>query len=92
MPITPLNLQTFTVDADIRSFLEQKLLAVHHMHMGVMNGISSSWPPSNELDALVSQSSGLFIFAATAVKFIEDPRAIPQEQLKVVLSVAKVIG
>jgi NACHT domain len=86
-PITSLlDLQTFTVDADIRSFLEQKLLAVRRMRTGVMSGISSSWPPSNELDALVSQSSGLFIFAATAVKFIEDPRAIPQEQLKVVLS------
>ena len=86
-PITlPLNLQNFTADADIRSFLEQRLLAVRRKRVGVMNGVSSSWPASDELDALVHQSSGLFIFAATAIKFIEDPRAIPQEQLEVVLS------
>src|SRR3984885_3524572 len=86
-PITlPLNLQNFTADADIRSFLEQRLLAVRRKRVGVMNGVSSSWPASDELDSWVHQSSGLFIFAATAVKFIEDPRAIPQEQLEVVLS------
>jgi NACHT domain len=86
-PITSsLSLQNFTADADIRLFSERRLLAIRRMRVGVMVGVSSLWPPSNELDALVNQSSGLFIFAATAVKFIEDPRAIPQEQLEVVLS------
>jgi NACHT domain len=86
-PITlPLNLQNFTADADIRSFLEQRLVAIRRKRAGVMNGVSSSWPASDELDALVNRSSGLFIFASSAVKFIEDPRAIPHEQLNVVLS------
>jgi hypothetical protein len=74
------------VDHDIRSFLERRLLAVRRKRTGVMNGVSSSWPTNDQLDALVDQSSGLFIFAATAVKFIEDRRAIPQKQLEVVLS------
>lgn len=52
-----------------------------------MYQLGEGWPTLHEVDALVHLSSGLFIFAATAVKFIQDEiYSDPQGQLACLLS------
>ena len=41
-------------------------------HIADCYGLDSSWPSEGDIQALATLSSGLFIFAATSIKFIED--------------------
>ncbi|TFY77076.1 hypothetical protein EWM64_g6937 [Hericium alpestre] len=67
---------------DIRRYLQKQLADVAHRYH-----IRSSWPSNDELTALVRQANGLFIFAATAVRFIQDLRYNdPEAQLRTLLS------
>lgn len=43
------------------------------------------WPTDKEIDVLVKRSGGYFIFAATALRFIDEEYYVPQEQLLKVL-------
>jgi hypothetical protein len=51
--------------------------------------IPSPWPSPDELQVLVHQSSGYFIYASTVIKFIDDKSSRPPQQLAVVLGTAK---
>ena len=52
-----------------------------------MYGLDASWPSVNDIQALVHLSSGLFIFAATAARFIQDRHySNPKGQLAQLLS------
>ncbi|KAJ7835992.1 hypothetical protein B0H13DRAFT_192383 [Mycena leptocephala] len=43
------------------------------------------WPPTDALDHLVRKSSGVFIYAATVIRFVEEPYSHPTDQLESVL-------
>jgi hypothetical protein len=55
------------VETDIQKFLNTSLRATKEMYQ-----LGEGWPAIQDVDALVHLSSGLFIFAATAAKFIQD--------------------
>ncbi|KAF5345079.1 hypothetical protein D9756_011172 [Leucocoprinus leucothites] len=49
-------------------------------------GLSDSWPPEEVLSLLVEHAAGLFVFAATIMRFISDDNSFgPQDQLRIVL-------
>ncbi|KAF5345099.1 hypothetical protein D9756_011171 [Leucocoprinus leucothites] len=49
-------------------------------------GLSDSWPHEEVLSLLVRRAAGLFIFAATIVRFVSDDNSFgPQDQLRIVL-------
>ncbi|KZP14461.1 WD40 repeat-like protein [Athelia psychrophila] len=56
-----------TVEADIKTCIVAQLEIVRREY-----GIDQSWPFNVEVDSLSALSCGLFIFAATAIKFIQD--------------------
>ncbi|KAJ7610229.1 quinon protein alcohol dehydrogenase-like superfamily [Roridomyces roridus] len=62
------------VRRDIEHYLEIKLSQM-------ARGQSGDWPSAEEVRALANLSSGLFIFASTAVKFIDLPDFDPKTQL-----------
>ncbi|TFY80089.1 hypothetical protein EWM64_g3920 [Hericium alpestre] len=67
---------------DITQYLQKQLTDVAHRYH-----IRSSWPSDDELAALVRQANGLFIFAATAIRPIQDLRYNdPEAQLRTLLS------
>ncbi|KAJ7327978.1 WD40-repeat-containing domain protein, partial [Mycena albidolilacea] len=66
------------VQHDIRQYLLAKLQET------ALDNELHGWPVSEDLDLLVEQSAGLFIYASTAVKFIQDPEFLPQERLKII--------
>jgi len=61
------EVQLGVVQKDIKSYLTAKLAPIRKLY-----GLRDSWPSTADIDTLSCLSSGLFIFAATSVKFIGD--------------------
>ena len=72
------------VDDDIRLYLTQKLTEISKRRSDL--DLSDPWPHDNEIKALTKKSSGLFIFAATLVRFVASEHHQPNERLQLVLS------
>jgi hypothetical protein len=65
------------VQGDITSFLSSRLAVTRDAY-----DIQCEWPATEDVRELARLSHGLFIFAATSIKFIEDPNySDPQGQL-----------
>jgi hypothetical protein len=70
------------VQDDITSYLSSKLASTRDAY-----NIQSEWPSTEDVRELARLSHGLFIFAATSVKFIEDRNySHPRRQLAYLLS------
>jgi hypothetical protein len=74
-----------TIRHDIRAYFEYELGQVQQQR-----SLSSNWPRSDQIDALVEQAIPLFIFAATACRYIGDRRGNPKKRLDIVLEYGKV--
>ncbi|KAL9596441.1 MAG: hypothetical protein Q9219_005791 [cf. Caloplaca sp. 3 TL-2023] len=72
------------VDADIRAYLEHEMEEVRHEFR-----ISADWPKQEDLSTLCQKAGGLFIFAATACRYVGgSSHANPQKRLKEICSSA----
>jgi len=69
-----------TIQHDIRVYLEHELARVREER-----SLSSSWPRRDQVEALVEQAVPLFIFAATACRYIGDRRDNPRKRLEIIL-------
>lgn len=56
---------TNEINADIRLFLKNRLAEISY-------DLTQPWPSKEDLEELVERAQGLFIFASTAVMFLED--------------------
>lgn len=54
-----------------------------------MSSLPLPWPPKDVISFLVEKSSGQFIFAATVIRFLDEDRKFPPDQLKLVLDICK---
>jgi hypothetical protein len=65
------------VQNDIKHYLTLNLVRVRHSY-----GLQDVWPGAGDIHLLAQRSSGLFIFAATSVRYIEDQNYCnPRKQL-----------
>ncbi|KAI4117552.1 MAG: hypothetical protein LQ338_007532 [Usnochroma carphineum] len=72
------NVPRPVVDGDIKIFLSHKLKITQYEFC-----LPNDWPADEDLDILARKAGGLFIFAATACRYIgESPQAKPPERLK----------
>jgi len=78
------NIPLDTVNADISTFFRQKLSPLKAKH-----GLGTPWPDEQIIAQLVERAAGLFIYAATTLRFIEDGIDGPEEPLSLVLSATK---
>ncbi|KAH0533919.1 hypothetical protein FGG08_007466, partial [Glutinoglossum americanum] len=69
-----------TIEHDIRLFLEHELREIQEQR-----SLPPNWPRRDQIQALVELASPLFIFAATACRYIADRRDNPRKHLEVVL-------
>ena len=72
------------VDKDIRLYLTQRLTDIAKGRSDVE--LPNLWPNDNDIVALTTKSSGLFIFASTMVRFIESDYHEPDKRLQLILS------
>jgi len=78
------NIPLDIVSADISTFFRQKLSPLKAKH-----GLGTPWPDELVIAQLVERAAGLFIYAATTLRFIQDGIDDPEEQLSLVLSATK---
>ncbi|KAJ7811468.1 hypothetical protein B0H14DRAFT_1470879 [Mycena olivaceomarginata] len=69
---------------DIRTYLRDEFSRIHREH-STMQNIPTPWPSSQILDILVRKSSGYFIYASTAIRFIGDEYFSPDKQLDIII-------
>jgi hypothetical protein len=74
------NIPSSTIDHDILIFLEHNLRLTR-----VAFCLSSVWPSEEDIIALKTAAGGLFIWAATACRFIHAGRALAADCLSIVL-------
>ena len=68
---------------DIRTFLSASFTEIHNSarHQSTMWDVEKPWPSNRVLDDLVEKASGQFIYPATVLKFVDDPKGRPNELL-----------
>ncbi|KAJ7480978.1 hypothetical protein FB451DRAFT_155281 [Mycena latifolia] len=72
------GLDTPSSTRDVELFLRHELSRIQHN-----SSLSPLWPGEKEIQTLVALSGGLFIWAATAIRFMDDYS--PDNQLKILL-------
>ena len=77
------EIEISSVDDDIRLYFRQKLSAVAKQS-GDFDPFNP-WPHDDDVATLTKNSSGLFIFASTLVRFIESEHRGPGENLQLVI-------
>jgi hypothetical protein len=75
------NISPSIVDHDIRLFLEDTLQSI-----GRERCLRAGWPGTEIIVQLVRGASGLFIWAATACRFIRDGKRFAAKRLETILS------
>jgi len=75
-----------TVTVDIEHYLAVRLAELGKITSTLLRiAPEGLWPHPRDVKALAEKASGLFIFAATVVKFIGDERCIPEDQMRIML-------
>ncbi|KAJ7289454.1 hypothetical protein C8J57DRAFT_1459451 [Mycena rebaudengoi] len=70
---------------DIRTYLCDEFARIHREHSVSGMILKEPWPPQDALDYLVEQSSGIFIYAKTVIRFVDDEYLHPNDRLESVL-------
>ena len=73
-----------SVNKDIQLYLTERLTTIAKQRSDL--DLPNPWPHDGEIEALTEKSSGLFIFAATMVRFIESGNHDPDQRLQLILS------
>jgi hypothetical protein len=68
------------VDSDIRLFFKSSFSELADRRRGLDN-----WPTKEQLDRLCKRAAGLFVYAATTVKFIDNNKWGPRTQMDLLL-------
>jgi hypothetical protein len=74
------NISPSIIEHDISIFLKSELEAIRREH-----SLSSDWPGEHVVELFVQSAGGLFIYAATACRFLRDPKWLPEDRLLLVL-------
>ncbi|KAJ7825244.1 hypothetical protein B0H13DRAFT_1658055 [Mycena leptocephala] len=69
---------------DVRTYLCDEFSRIHREH-STMKNIPTPWPAPQILEIFVRKSSGYFIYASTAIRFIDDEYFSPCEQLDIII-------
>lgn len=86
------DIEASVVENDIRLYLESELAEIpKRLGIATSTNWPPSWPSEEDMNALVKKSGKLFVYAATAVRFIANGRICnPRKQLEVILGSRKV--
>jgi hypothetical protein len=80
-----LALRDFNARDDVREFLRSYLSQIREAKEDLMRDVPRPWPSQRDLEVLVNQSEGLFIYVSTLVKFVADRNGLPQQKLQVAM-------
>ncbi|KAJ2932463.1 hypothetical protein H1R20_g4627, partial [Candolleomyces eurysporus] len=75
----------YDASGDIRRSLSRRLRELGR-RSGDPRAQSPSWPSEEDIETLVVNASGQFIYAATAIKFVSERRSSPVDRLRAVIT------
>ncbi|KAF9539090.1 hypothetical protein CPC08DRAFT_731161 [Agrocybe pediades] len=75
----------YDADEDIRLYLKDKFKEIKEGHV-FKHTLPATWPADETIDDLVEKSSGQFIYASTAIRYIESPKHRPHQRLEAVFN------
>jgi hypothetical protein len=75
----------YDASGDIRRVLWRRLRDIGR-RSGDPRAQSTSWPSEEDIETLVANASGQFIYAATVIKFLSERRSSPVDRLRAVLT------
>ncbi|RXW16605.1 hypothetical protein EST38_g9255 [Candolleomyces aberdarensis] len=75
----------YDASGDIRRSLSRRLRDIGR-RSGDPRAQSPSWPSEEDIETLVVNASGQFIYAATVIKFVSERRSSPVDRLRAVLT------
>lgn len=75
---------SYQADNDIKAFLSHGFAKIYEKHH-TMQSVPEPWPTQDDVNILVTRSSGQFIYAATVLKFVDDESYQPDSRLDIVL-------
>ncbi|KIM43453.1 hypothetical protein M413DRAFT_25818 [Hebeloma cylindrosporum] len=78
---------TYHPDADIRLFLKSRFQDVIRKHPKLQR-LQPSWPSDVDIELLVQKSSGQFIYASTAMKYLDVFTHWPPDRLDVIFGLS----
>ncbi|KAJ7473209.1 hypothetical protein FB451DRAFT_290133 [Mycena latifolia] len=70
----------------IRIYFRDEFSRIYTEYMARGIDLGPGWPAPKEVDHLVNKSSGIFIYATTVIRFIDDEYSHPADRLASVLS------
>ncbi|KAF9471295.1 hypothetical protein BDN70DRAFT_845450, partial [Pholiota conissans] len=79
----------YRTNLDIRFYIVSKFNKIRDEHLQLGSKLPTPWPADHDVDYIVEKASGQFIFAATAMKFIDDPRSDPVERFSIILGLSR---
>ena len=82
---------SYKPDADIKEFLVSQFREIKENHQ-LAAYIPESWPSPEIVDRLVRKSSGQFIYASTAMKYLASAKHQPTKQLDVIMGLIPVVS
>ena len=83
---------SYDPDRDIAAFLRSSFSDIHrrrHTRFPSMLSLPLPWPSDDVISFLVKKSSGQFIFAGTVIRFVDEDRKFPPDQLRNVLDLCE---
>jgi hypothetical protein len=70
----------------IRKYLQDHFARIHAENRSRGVDLGAGWPTPEKIDHLVKNSSGIFIYATTVIRFVEDEYFHPIDRLEAVLA------
>ncbi|KAJ7362689.1 hypothetical protein DFH08DRAFT_799711 [Mycena albidolilacea] len=71
---------------DIRTYFRDEFSRIYSDYLSQAVDLGSVWPDPDALEQLVAKSSGIFIYAITVIRFIDDEYSHPVDRLTSVLN------
>ena len=91
LPQTPISIQLeehYPSNNDIDTFLRSKFNAIKDNHLLGNHLSTTDWPSPQDFDHLRRKIHGLFLYAATAMRYVEFPRGRPDQRLDEILKLS----
>jgi NACHT domain len=79
------DVESAIVNSDIESYVKTRLMEITARKRGSIVG---HWLSDKDVTAITKESSGFFIVASVIIDFIDNPFEMPQDQLKLILSMS----
>lgn len=78
---------TFGPSLDILHYLRERFAEIDRKRYPnrTETQARNEWPSTHDLERLVQNASGHFIYAATVIKFVDDEYSLPEDRLRVIL-------